>query len=59
MFTKEKFDELEELASDLRSMTVVTGLCRREKEQLNKAADFITDIIESTGYPITDEDDEE
>ena len=56
MLTKEKFDELEELASDLRSIAVVTGLCRREKEQLNKAADFITDIIESTGYPITDED---
>ena len=54
MFTKEKFDYLEELADRLRTMKVVTGLCRTEKETLEEAANFISGIAESTGYSIED-----
>ena len=54
MFTKEKFDHLEELVNRLRAMKVVTGLCRTEKETLEEAADFISEIAESTGYFIED-----
>lgn len=37
----------EELVIELRAMRVVTGLCRREKEILEKSADYIEKGIEN------------
>ena len=44
--TKEEREEYEVLVAGLRAMKVVTGLCRTEKEMLDKAADFIEERLE-------------
>ena len=55
MLTKEEFDKLEDLGNRLITMKSILGLSRTEKETLDEAATFIINCAESSGYPITDE----
>lgn len=55
MITKEDFDHLDELANHLRTMKVVTGLCRTEKETLEEAANFISNAAEYLEHEISED----